>query len=119
MALRTTAKRPAVSKIGNRCKCCAKKNGVSDAELFGEGDLFSHVDVFLDGDREGWTMRQEYYEQHGFSRQRRCQVWDNPSLDKWILLKFKGQKIKEAMTGDGIDNIRIGKRGDDLVEGMA
>lgn len=97
-----------VSKLGNRCKCCAEKNGYSDAEVFGEGDLFAHVDAFLDGNREGWTLRSEYYESVGFSRQRRCQLWDNPELDKWITVAFKGQRIKEVLTGDGIDSIRIG-----------
>ncbi|OBI24755.1 hypothetical protein A5710_10460 [Mycolicibacter sinensis] len=66
----------------------------------------SHVDAFLEGERQGWTLRQEYYDR---SPRRRCELWDNPVLDKWIVVKFKGQKIKEALTGDGIDTIRVGR----------
>ena len=103
------AGRVRISKIGKLCKCCAEKRGASESEQFGEGDLYSHVDAFLEGDREGWTLRQEYYERQGISKQQRCQLWDNASLDKWIVLKFKGQRVKEALTGDGIDMIRVGR----------
>lgn len=101
--IRCGTPRPTVSKIGKFCKCCAEKLGASDSELFGDGDV-SHVDAFLEGEREGWTLRQEYYDR---SSRRRCELWDNPVLDKWIVLKFKGRKIKEAMTGDGLDTIRV------------
>ncbi|ETZ70215.1 hypothetical protein L829_1113 [Mycobacteroides abscessus MAB_030201_1075] len=109
MTKRLDPNRVRISKQAKICKCCAEKRGASESELFGEGDRYSHVEAFLTGDHEGWTLRQEYYEPQGFSRQRRCQLWDNPSLDKWILLRFKGQKVKEAMTGDGIDTIRVGR----------
>ncbi|SLJ09494.1 hypothetical protein [Mycobacteroides abscessus] len=93
-----------ITQVGDQCQGCADKHGPREDQF---NDDVSYVEAFLAGDREGWALRQEYYARTGHTRQQRCQLWDNAELDKWIILTFKKQRVKEALTGDGINTIRV------------